>query len=400
MAHDGGEITERSWQMLTRLALAEFLAMTMWFSATAVAGGLKSEFHMSDGQAAWLTMAVQAGFVTGALVSAMLNLSDVFNARWVFAAGAVIGAIANAAVTQAGSTTAAIAWRFATGAALACVYPPGMKIASGWFRSRRATALGIVVGALTLGTAVPHLLAAMAVTVGWRPLLLCTSAAALVAAAVVLAGVGDGPFVAKTAPFDPSAVAGVFANRGARLAIFGYLGHMWELYAMWTWMALFASLSFIHAGLAYPGRFGSLLAFSVVGAGGIGCAVAGTIADRIGKARVARLALIVSGCCSACAGFFFGVSPPILFALAIVWGVAVVADSSQFSALVVEHSPAHHVGTALTVQLCSGFLLTMVSIRLLPVVAAAIGWQWAFLALVPGPVAGIVAMRALERTDK
>lgn len=168
---------------------------------------------------------------------------------------------------------------------------------------------------------------------------------------------------------------------------------------MWTWMALFAALSFSSAGLEHPARFGSLIAFSVVGSGGIGCAVAGTIADRIGKARVARWAMIVSGCCSALAGFLFGAWPPILFALALVWGVAVVADSSQFSALIVEHSPAHHVGTALTVQLCSGFLLTMVSIRLLPVVAAVVGWQWAFLALVPGPALGVAAMLALERRD-
>jgi MFS family permease len=381
--------------MLLRVAVAQFLGMTLWFSATAAGPAIAAELSLTASGTAWLTMAVQAGFVAGTLTSALLNLADVLNARRLFAAGCVAGAAANAAIPFAGDPAAVIALRVATGFALACVYPPGLKIAAGWFLERRGTALGVVVGALTIGSAFPHLLAWGAHAVPWRLLMWVSSGLALGGGALVLLTVKDGPHVTASAPFDPHAAGQVLLNPGVRLSTLGYLGHMWELYAMWTWMPAFAAASIAASG-GSTSRTGSLVAFVAIASGAVGCVLAGRWGDAWGKARVAGIAMVVSATCAAASGLVFGGPLPLLFVLATVWGFSVVADSAQFSALVSEFSPRTHVGTALTLQTCAGFLLTMASMRLLPAVAANLGWQWAFLLLVPGPVLGAVAMRRLE----
>ena len=382
--------------MLALVAAGQFLGMTLWFSATAASPRIAAELGLTTVQTSWLTIAVQGGFVIGTLVSAVLNLADVFNARRLFAAGCAVGAAANAVVAATGDATAIIALRFVTGAALACVYPPGMKVAAGWFKQRRGMALGVVVGAVCLGSGFPHLLAWSAAAIPWRTLMFTSSLLALAGGVLVWFTVKDGPHVAASAPFDPRAVGAVIRNRGARLATLGYLGHMWELYAVWAWIPAFAAAWMAAAGDA-PGRTGSLVAFVAIGSGAAGCIIAGLWADRWGKARIAGGALLISAACSALSGGLFAGPVWVLFALAVVWGFSVVADSAQFSALVTEHSPRTHVGTALTLQTCAGFLLTMASLQLLPLVAATYGWQWVFLLLVPGPVLGAVAMRRLGR---
>jgi MFS family permease len=384
-------------RQLAWLSLAMFLGMTLWFSATAANAPIVAEFRLSSGETAWLTMAVQGGFVAGTLLSAVLNLPDVVNARRLFAIGCVLAATANAALVRAGGAASLIALRVMTGAALACVYPPGMKIAAGWFERRRGAALGVLVGALTVGSAFPHLLAAASTTVPWRVLMISASLLAAAGGVLGVACVSDGPYVAASARFDPRAVARVFSDRRTRLATLGYLGHMWELYAVWTWIAAFAAASFGGAaGSASAAAAGSAVAFVTIASGALGSAAAGWFADRIGKARIAAWAMMVSGGCCAIAGLMFQAPAPLLYLFAVVWGVAVVADSAQLSALVAEFSPRDHVGTALTIQTCSGFLLTMASIRLLPVVAQSVGWQWVFLCLVPGPLLGVIALAKLQ----
>jgi MFS family permease len=382
--------------MLGVVSLAQFLGMTLWFSATAVTPLLVREFAMPPDHAAWLTMAVQAGFVAGTLVSALGNLADILNARTLMFIGSLAGAAANAAVIVAPGSTSVIVLRFLTGAALALVYPPGMKIAAGWFRDRRGFALGLLIGALTLGKAFPYLLTALFGDNWHQPMLLVSGLAAL-GGIMVLAVVRDGPFVAVTAPFDPHAIRKIFASRGARLATFGYLGHMWELYAMWTWVAVFAAASFTASGMANAGAAGSVAAFLAIGSGAAGCGMAGYLADRFGKARIAMWAMLASAACAALTVAVFGTSPIWLYALVMIWGFAVVADSAQFSALVSEHAPKEHIGTALTLQTCVGFLLTMVTIEGMPRLAAATSWQYASLLLVPGPLLGAWAMARLKK---
>ena len=377
--------------MLAVVSVAQFLGMTLWFSATAVTPFLIAEFDIAPSQAPWLTMAVQAGFVAGTLLSAVANLADVLNARRLMFIGSLVGAAANAAVIIAPGGPAVIGLRFLTGASLALVYPPGMKIAAGWFRDGRGLALGLLIGALTLGKAFPHLLTSL-FGVDWRAPMLLVSGLAVSGGVLVLATVRDGPYVAATAPFDPHAIRKVLGSRGARLATLGYLGHMWELYAMWTWVAVFAAASLAASGMADPSRAGSFAAFLAIGSGAAGCVLAGYLADRVGKARVAMWAMLASAACAALTVAVFGRSPFWLFVLIMIWGFAVVADSAQFSALVSEHAPRDHVGTALTLQTCVGFLLTMITIEALPLVAAATSWQWASLLLVPGPLLGAWAM--------
>lgn len=380
--------------MLGLVALAQLLGMTLWFSATAVTPLLAAELALSPAQATWLTLAVQAGFVAGTLGSAVSNLADLINPRRLLFLGCVTGAAANASVLVAESAAVVIALRMATGAALACVYPPGMKIAAGWFVERRGFALGILIGALTLGTAVPHLLTALFVD-DWRTPMLLASALAVIGGTVVLLTVRDGPHVSATSPFDPRAVWRVFESRGARLATFGYLGHMWELYAMWTWVGVLAAASLAASGVANATAAGSIAAFLAIGSGASGCVLAGWLADRIGRARVATWALGTSACCAGAVSLVFGGRTEWLYLVLAIWGFAVVADSAQFSALISTYAPRDHVGTALTIQTSLGFLLTLVTIEALPRVAGAIGWQHASWLLVPGPVLGLIAIRRL-----
>jgi len=376
---------------LALLGLAELLGMTPWFSASAVASGMVAEYHLTAAQEAWLTMAVQGGFVAGTLVSALFSLSDLISARWVFALGCAGAAAANALVTLAPSPVEAVAWRFATGTALALVYPPALKIAAGWFRERRGTALGILVGCLTLGKALPYLLAALSAD-SWRAMMQLSSWMALAGGLLVVMTVRDGPYVTASAPFDPRAAARVFTQRATRLGVLGYLGHMWELYAMWAWVGAYVAASLAAGGHADAARLGSLAAFVAIGAGAAGCVVAGIYADRLGRARIAAWSMMVSATCCTLTAPAFHAPYALVLGLVAVWGFAVVADSAQFSAIVSETAADDYLGTALTVQTCLGFLLTMVSIRLTSAAAAWVGWQWAFLLVLPGPLLGVQAM--------
>ena len=383
--------------MLALIAVSQFLGLTMWFSATAVARPIEQDLLNSaaSGSALPLTMSVQLGFVAGALLSALFGIADLIRPRQLFALGCVAGALANGAIAQSSSLDTIVVLRALTGVALAFVYPPGLKIAASWFRERRGTALGVLVGALTIGSAFPHLLVWAAATVPWRTIVMISSLLSLAAAAIMLLLVKDGPYIAASSPFDPRAVGKVMRNRGVRLATLGYLGHMWELYAMWAWVATYATQALV-SRMTSP-NLGSLVAFLAIASGAVGCVVAGRWADRFGKARIAGWSMVLSGTCCLLAGRFMDAPLFALSGFVAVWGFSIVADSAQFSALVSEHSPKTYVGTALTLQLCLGFLLTIVSMQLVPVVAARYGWEFAFAYLAPGPFAGAVAMWRLHR---
>jgi MFS family permease len=383
------------YRALTLVALAELLAMGLWFGVSAVSPQIAAEWKLDGASAAWLTLAVQLGFVAGTLLSATLNLPDVIRARHLFALCALLGAITNLVLAFAAHGIGlAIALRFLTGMFLAGVYPPGMKIIATWFKTGRGFALGVLVGALTLGKASPYLVNVLG-SGNWRVNVAIASGVAVIGSVIVVALVGDGPYALPNQPFDLSQITRVFSNRGVRLANFGYFGHMWELYAMWTWAPVM-----IRASIAASGdspRLAEAASFAVIGAGAIGCIVAGLVADRIGRAVVAGAAMAASGACCLAIGFLFGKAPLAMLTLAAIWGATVVADSAQFSALVTEHGDQRYLGTALTLQTCIGFLITTASIRLMPLLVERVGWEWAFAFLAPGPALGIVAMRRLAR---
>ena len=391
--------SSRAWRMLALLSLAELLGMSVWFAAAAVAPHFRAVWDLSVAEAGWLTTSVQLGFVAGTLVAAVLNLADVIPSRIYFAASALSAAAANAALLFAGGYGEALALRFSTGFFLAGVYPPGMKMAATWFRANRGLAIGAVVGALTVGKASPYLVDAIGgAGIGFA--IGSTTACAALAALLVGGAYREGPYAFERRPFSWGLVGTVLRDRRWRLATAGYLGHMWELYAFWTWIVAFlAASAAARAGIPWAGEYSpgvELAAFAAIAIGGPACVWGGRVADRVGREKLAIRALTASGACALLAGLLFGSTPWLLVPLALVWGWFVIADSAQFSALVTELSPSHAVGTALTIQVALGFLLTMVTIQLVPVIAEAAGWRWAFPALAAGPVFGIGAMRRLR----
>jgi MFS family permease len=386
------------WRILTLLATAELLGMSLWFAGSAVASQLAASWSLTSGQTAWLTTIVQLGFVCGTAMAALLNLADVLPSRWYFAGAAVIGGLANAGLVASGGFATALALRFITGFALAGVYPPAMKMASTWFRARRGLAIGTVVGALTVGKATPYLVHALP-NAGASTVILTASGFALVAALLIAMWYVDGPYPFPPRQFSWGLVRTVFERREWRLATGGYLGHMFELYSFWTWIPLFIAASVAAEGVAASHRVDarvSLIAFGTIAIGGLGCVWGGLAADRRGRERLVMLAMALSGSCALLIPFAFGRSLWILAPLAWAWGFFVIADSAQFSALVTESVPSHAVGTALTVQTSVGFLLTMVSIQLIPPLVAIVGWRWVFPVLATGPTLGIAAIRRLK----
>jgi MFS family permease len=385
------------WRALALIAVAELLGMGVWFSASAASPRLQALWGLTDGQAGWLTGAVQLGFVAGTAAAALLNLADLLSSRWYFAVSAVLAAAANAGLVAVDGYGAALVLRFMTGVFLAGVYPPAMKMAATWFRSARGLAIGTVVGALTVGKATPYLLRAFP-SLGWREVVLASSVGAVTAAVLIAVGYREGPYPFARRPFAWGLIGQVARDRPVRLAIGGYLGHMWELYAAWTFISLFFVDFFAGRGASEAGaeaRAG-VVGFATIAAGGVGSVLAGRWADRLGRERITIWAMAASGACAVAIGWMLRAPAWLVIPVAVVWGFAVVADSAQFSALVTELAPEHAVGTALTLQTALGFLLTSFSIAAVSPLRALGGWPLAFGVLAVGPALGIAAMRRLR----
>ena len=385
----------RRWRMLAILAVAELLGMSLWFGASAVASDLGTRWSLDTSQIGWLTSVVQLGFVVGTALAALLNLADIVRARWYFAAAATAGGLANLGLLAVDGFGSALTLRFATGLFLAGVYPPAMKMASTWFRAQRGLAIGTVVGALVIGKSTPYLIHALPDT---SPAVVVTVASigAFLSAILIATTYHDGPYAFPARPFSFGLVGTVWSSPEWRLSTGGYLGHMFELYSFWTWIAAFSAASLAAASGAHP-AFVSVVAFLAIAAGGIGSIWGGVAADKRGREWLVMVSMIASGTCALLSPLVFGHGRFLLVLLALIWGYFVVADSAQFSAMVTESVPPHAVGTALTLQTSAGFLLTMISIQLVPPIVQATSWQWAFPMLALGPLAGVASVRALVR---
>lgn len=385
------------WRTLLLLALAELLAMATWFSASAVVPALTTAWNLTDGGRAWLTMSVQIGFVVGAFGSALLNLADRIPARRLFTLSALLAAAMTACIPLlATGLNSALIFRFLTGLFLAGVYPVGMKIMATWTKEDRGLGIGLLVGALTVGSAGPHLLNLLGGAGEWQSVLGFAAASAAFGGVISALFVSEGPYKTGSPRFNWREVGIILRDRDVVLANLGYLGHMWELYAMWSWISAFLLASFALTGT--DARWASAAAFLIIAVGGVGSLVAGQLADRWGRTTITSVSLVVSGSCALLVGFLYGGSPLLLVLLCLIWGFAIVADSAQFSAAISELAPPAYVGTALTLQTSLGFLLTLFTIRLIPPLERLVGWPYAFAFLALGPVVGVVAMQTLKRS--
>jgi len=386
-------------RQLALIAAVQVLVMATWFSASAVVPALRAEWGISSAAATSLTVAVQLGFVTGAFASSVLNLADRVPAHVLVAVCALVAAAATAAVAAfVDDLGGALPLRFLTGVALAGVYPPGIKLMSSWFDRGRGFAIGVLVGALTLGSSLPQLITGFA-ALPWRSVLFVAAGLATLGAVVAGAAVRAGPHSAAAPPFSPGYVLTLFRQRGPRLANLGYFGHMWELYAMWTWLPVYIAASYAarpdRSEWAMPANLAAFLAIGVAGV--LGCLLAGRLGDRAGRARLAAIAMIISSCCCVLAALVFGGPPLLVLGVVILWGGSVIADSGLFSTCVSEVVDQRYVGTALTVQTAIGFLLTIVTIQATPLIVDAAGWPVAVAILGIGPAAGAIAMLRLQR---
>jgi predicted MFS family arabinose efflux permease len=389
---------QRPRRILPVIVVSQLAGASVWFAGNAVLPDLQASLALPDTVLGDMTSAVQLGFIAGTLVFAVLAISDRYSPRATFLACTLLGAACNAATYLAGSSLALLlSARFAVGFFLAGVYPVGMKIASGWYQRDLGKALGLLVGALVVGTALPHLIRGLGQSLPWQAVMLSVSAIAALGGVLMYTLVPDGPFLSAGARFNPKSLASVFRSPGFRASSFGYFGHMWELYAFWAFVP--PALAAYAARSAGAGFDISLLAFAVIAAGAVGSVGGGYLALRLGSARVGFVQLAASGLCCLLSPLLFDLPPALFVAVLLLWGVVVVGDSAQFSTLNARHAPADQVGSALTIANCIGFGISIVSIQLLNIAAGAIPVEYLFLLLVPGPLLGLWSLRPLLRGE-
>ncbi|MDT8862089.1 MFS transporter [Alkalihalobacillus sp. MEB130] len=389
-----------SWRALTWIGLAVLFSLSLWFSASVIASELIEHWNLSSHLEVWLSASVPLGFVIGAFVSSYVGIADRYNPRNIFAVSALVGALLNGLLIVASGSFFGILLRILTGVTLAGVYPIAVKMLSQWFPKKRGLAIGILIAALTLGSSLPHFVVMFFSELDWKVVILFTSVLAVLAAVIVHWMVEDAPETSKKSPFSFKLIKKVVTNKPVMLANYGYFGHMWELYAMWTWLPPFLAASFISYSPETPYWFIALSSFLSIGvAGGIGCVLGGIISDKIGRSNLTIYSMLISATCAVLIGLTYGHFIWLTLILSFIWGMSVIADSAQFSAAVSEVAEVEYVGTALTFQMCIGFLITIFSINLIPIIQTYVGWEWVFALLAIGPILGIFSMVKYRRHE-
>jgi MFS family permease len=386
-------------RILPIIIVSQFTGTSLWFAGNAVLEDLQRQWGLAADAIGYVTSAVQLGFIVGTLAFAFFAIADRYSPRKVFFLCSLAGALSNASVYFAAhGLESLLALRFLTGFFLAGIYPVGMKIAAGWYQRDLGNAIGFLVGALVLGTAFPHLLKAVGAALPWEVITVAVSVTAALGGFLMLRFVPDGPYLAKGAPFDARALAVIFRSRLFRASAFGYFGHMWELYAFWAFVPVVLAAhatQVANAALNVP-----LWAFCIIGAGAIGCAGGGLVSLKRGSAPVAFAQLLTSGLCCVVSPLVFYAPTPLFLAFMLLWGITVVGDSPQFSALNAHNAPKDRVGSALTIANCIGFAITIVSIQLLTRIWPVVGEANLYLVLAVGPVFGLMALMPLVRPDR
>lgn len=385
------------YQMLALICFGVVCSMTPWFAASAILPELKAAWDMSTNMASILTNAVQAGFVVGALGVAFFNIADIFPSVRLMTVGAAVASFTSYLIVFASNAEEATVLRFITGIALALVYPPAMKLTTTWFVRGRGFALGLVIGGLTLGSAMPYLLRTLTSDISWQAVVMGAAIISLIGSVVFLALVREGPFPYSNAPMDLSQAGRVFKDRPISLANLGYFGHMWELYAMWAWFLVYVQAMLQENAMGDVARMAPLLVFVTIAAGIGGAVLGGVLADKVGRTLTTAGMMVISGTCAALVGVVFDGPIWLFVVISIIWGITIIGDSAQFSAMVTEVADRSLVGTALAVQMGIGFLITIVSIQIIPLAAEMMGgWRWAFLVVIPGPIIGTIAVLKLR----
>tara|TARA_Y100000780_G_scaffold178711_1_gene164012 strand:+ start:85 stop:1320 length:1236 start_codon:yes stop_codon:yes gene_type:complete len=383
--------------VLALISICLIGALGTWFSATVILPELTLRTQLGESQQVWLTNAVQLGFVLGAVLIAFFNISDSMSLTVLIALSCTLAALANLLLLWTDTPFGSITLRLITGAALSGVYPPVVKLIATWFQKGRGIAMGIIIGALTVGSAMPHLFRAIAAEANWMFVIWASSLTTFLAGLIFLFFMSEGPFAFARTRFDPLQIIQVLRSKPLTLVNIGYVGHMWELYAMWAWILTFARFS-EQSFEVFPFGTPEYFSFFIISVGAIGCVIAGRLSDVYGRCYTTATLMLVSGVCAFSIGFLVDISPLLFTAVALLWGMTIVADSGQFSTAVTELSEPHLVGTALTFQMALGFGVTVIAVWLVPIAAQWLGsFRWAFLFLVPGPFIGAIAMLSLRQ---
>lgn len=389
---------DRPSQILPIIVFSQFAGTSLWFAGNAILADIQVSWNLGTASLGWITSAVQLGFIVGTFLFSILSIADRYSTRIIFLICSMAGAFSNYLILVLdGNLQNLILLRFCTGFFLAGIYPVGMKIAAGWYQKGLGKALGYLVGALVLGTAFPHLVKGFGKGLPWDTVILSVSILAATGGIAMFIFVKNGPFHAGSSKFQWSAITQVFKVKEFRSAAFGYFGHMWELYALWTFIPFLLIVYQENTGFEFNIP---LISFLVIGSGALGCVIGGLFSNKKGSARVAYLFLLTSGICSLLSIFLTDLPFVLFITVLLIWGFTVVADSPQFSTLNALTAPKHLVGTGLTIVTSIGFAISILSIELLNILKESVDPRWMFLVLVPGPLFGLWSLRNILNNKK